>query len=96
MCYVQLNHSAVHLKLIQHCKSTILQYKIKIKLKKKTTQSDYLHGITDVLTTYELHNSFLLQTWSIFIPCALRGSGNSQHQQDKTLSVLPSSSWEIT
>ena len=27
--YVQLNHFAVHLKLTQHCKSTILQYKIK-------------------------------------------------------------------
>ena len=25
--YVQLNHSAVHLKLIQHCKSTIFQLK---------------------------------------------------------------------
>ena len=27
--YVKLNHFAVHLKLTQHCKSTILQYKIK-------------------------------------------------------------------
>ena len=27
--YVELNHFAVHLKLTQHCKSTILQYKIK-------------------------------------------------------------------
>ena len=33
--YVQLNHFAVHLKLTQHCKSNILQYKIKIKLKNK-------------------------------------------------------------
>ena len=32
---IQLNHFAVHLKLTQHCKSTILQYKIKIKLKKE-------------------------------------------------------------
>ena len=32
--YVQLNHLAVYLKLTQHCKSTILQYKIKIMLKK--------------------------------------------------------------
>ena len=32
--YVQLNHFAIHVKLTQHCKSTILQYKIKIKLKK--------------------------------------------------------------
>jgi len=26
-----MNHFAVHLKLTQHCKSTILQYKIKLK-----------------------------------------------------------------
>ena len=25
--YIKLNHFAVHLKLTQHCKSTILQYK---------------------------------------------------------------------
>ena len=31
--YVQLNHLAVHLKLTQHCKSTLLQYKIEIKKK---------------------------------------------------------------
>ena len=31
--YVKLIHFAVHLKLTQHCKSTILQYKIKIKKK---------------------------------------------------------------
>ena len=31
--YVQLNHLAVPLKLTQHCRSTIPQYKIKIKLK---------------------------------------------------------------
>ena len=30
--YVQLNHFSIHLKLTQHCKSTVLQYKIKIKL----------------------------------------------------------------
>ena len=35
--YMYNNHFAVHLKLLQHCKSTILQYKIKIKLKKKST-----------------------------------------------------------
>ena len=29
--YVELNHFAVHLKLTQHCKSTILQLKNKIK-----------------------------------------------------------------
>ena len=29
-----MNHYAVHLKLTQHCKSTILQYKIKIFFKK--------------------------------------------------------------
>lgn len=28
---VQQNHFAVHLKLTQHCKSSILQYKIKIE-----------------------------------------------------------------
>ena len=31
--YAQLIHFAVHLKLTQHCKSTLLQYKIKIKEK---------------------------------------------------------------
>ena len=30
--YVKLNHFAVHLKLTEHCKSTICQYKIKISL----------------------------------------------------------------
>ena len=29
--YVSLNHFAVHLRLTQHCKSTILHYKIKTK-----------------------------------------------------------------
>ena len=33
--YVKLNQFAVHLKLTQHCKSTLLQNKIKIKLKNK-------------------------------------------------------------
>ena len=28
---VYLNHFAIHLKLTQHCKSTRIQYKIKIK-----------------------------------------------------------------
>ena len=32
--YVYLNHFAVHLKQTRHCKSTISQYKIKIKFKK--------------------------------------------------------------
>ena len=27
--YIKLNHFAVHVKVTQHCKSTILQYKIK-------------------------------------------------------------------
>lgn len=31
--YGQMNHFGVHLKLVQHCPSHILQYKIKIKLK---------------------------------------------------------------
>ena len=30
-----MNHIAVHLKLTQHCKSTILQYTEKIKIKFK-------------------------------------------------------------
>ena len=30
-----MNHFAVHLKLTQHCKSTIFHYQIKIKKKKK-------------------------------------------------------------
>ena len=29
--YIYMNHFAVYLKLTQHCKSTVLQYKIKIK-----------------------------------------------------------------
>ena len=33
--YVQLNHFGVHLKLTQHCKSTIPQYKIRIHFKKR-------------------------------------------------------------
>ena len=33
---VKLNHLSVHLKLIQYCKLTILQYKIKIKLQEET------------------------------------------------------------
>ena len=32
--FVELNHFAVYLKLKQHCKSTILQYKIKSNFKK--------------------------------------------------------------
>ena len=32
--YVNLNHFAVYLKLTQYYKSTTLQYKIKIKLKR--------------------------------------------------------------
>ena len=33
--YVSLKHFAVHLKIIQHCKSTIFQCKIKIKQQKR-------------------------------------------------------------
>ena len=29
--YKRLNHFTVHLKLTQHCKSTMLQYKIKVE-----------------------------------------------------------------
>ena len=31
--YVYLNHFAVYLKLTQHCKSTMIQYKIKTEFK---------------------------------------------------------------
>ena len=48
-------------------------------------------ALTDVLTTYELQNSFILHTCSIYITATSLGSGNSKHQQDKT-SVLPMSS----
>ena len=34
--YAELNHFAVHLKLIQHCQSTILQYKVKMEFKNYT------------------------------------------------------------
>ena len=33
--HVQLNHFAVHLKLTQHCQSTIFEYKIKSTLTQK-------------------------------------------------------------
>ena len=29
--YIRLNHFTVHLELTQHCKSTMLQYKIKVE-----------------------------------------------------------------
>ena len=35
ICVYELNLFAVHLKLTQHCKSNILQYKIKMKVKKE-------------------------------------------------------------
>ena len=38
--YSELNHFAVHWKLTQHCKSSILQYKIKIKLNLKKKNPD--------------------------------------------------------
>ena len=47
--YVKLSHFAVCLKLTQHCKSTVLQYKIKIKVKKNSilvlhfTQNFHIH-----------------------------------------------------
>lgn len=46
---------------------------------KKATQSNYLHAVTDVLTTYELHNSFILQTLK-YTSGTLPGSGNSKQQ----------------
>ena len=38
----------LHLKLTQHCKSTILQYKIKIKLQKKK-ERDLLRNLRSTL-----------------------------------------------
>ena len=39
MYYIYITESIiVHLKLTQHCKSTILQYKIKIKFKKQKSK----------------------------------------------------------
>ena len=37
---VCVNHFAVHLKLTQHCKSTIVQYKIKIKERMNETEKE--------------------------------------------------------
>ena len=52
--YGKLSYFAVCLKLTQHCKSTVLQYKIKIKLKKNpilvlhftSTQSFHIHYVS--------------------------------------------------
>ena len=38
--YVKLNHFAVYLKVTHHCKSTILQHKIKIKLKNRISYKE--------------------------------------------------------
>ena len=38
--YRYLNHFAIHLKLIQHCKSTIFQYKLKKKKPKKKRKKE--------------------------------------------------------
>ena len=51
--YGKLSYFAVCLKLTQHCKSTVLQYKIKVKLKKNSlrvlhftsTQSFHIHHV---------------------------------------------------
>ena len=41
-----MNHFAAHLELTQHCKSTVLQYKIKIKKKR------YMHPSVHSSTIY--------------------------------------------
>ena len=40
-----MNHFVVHLKLTQHCKSTILQYKIKIKFKKRKRKCNFQYKL---------------------------------------------------
>ena len=52
-CLFINNHKKIHLKLTQHCKSTILQYKIKIKLKKLFTRSYSV--IKTILLGYKVH-----------------------------------------
>lgn len=39
LLYVELDHSAVHLKPMQHCKSTKLQYKLNTKTKSMSVTS---------------------------------------------------------
>ena len=45
--YAQLNHFAVHLKLTQHCKSTIFQYKIKTKKNKMKINKKFKKSYSD-------------------------------------------------
>ena len=40
-----MNHFAGHLKLTQHCKSTMLQFKIKIKLKNRNYSVSFKNGL---------------------------------------------------
>ena len=47
LIYVYMNHFAVHLKLTQHCKSTILQ--LKKKLKNQRTQLESKFGLWNTL-----------------------------------------------
>ena len=55
------NRFAVHLKVTQHCKSTILQYKIKIKLKKKRLQTEHSEFFrlarVNILLCFWLHSA---------------------------------------
>ena len=54
--YKQLNHFALHLKLIQHCNSTILQFKKKRGMKEQKREGGVLNssGNTDATRAYFL------------------------------------------
>ena len=55
--YAWLNHFAVHVKLTQHCKSTVLQYKIKIKKKNKVFTTQRCAPKSFLLTPAEINTS---------------------------------------
>ena len=59
--YILLNHLAVHLELTQHCKSTILQYKLK-----KKRNPIYLLSRPDMLWRI-FHSGFLFYLLSLLI-----------------------------
>ena len=61
---ITLNHFAVHLKLTQYCKSTILQYKIKIKLKEQKIPCSVAPDLT---------SSRALTTVLVFTCCPVGG-----------------------
>ena len=57
---MKLNHFAVHLKLTQHCKSTILQYKVKIEKKRKKQR---LQGSGQKNSGSQLEDASTSQRW---------------------------------